>query len=48
MIKLFRWAVVLGSLLNIYLWWGTNTVYGWIVALLGWLLLIKKEDQNGN
>jgi hypothetical protein len=29
--------VVILSAINIYLYWGTPAVYGWIVAVAGWV-----------
>lgn len=48
MFKLFRWAIVLGALVNIYIHWNTDAVYGWVVACIGWLVVIMKDDENGN
>ena len=29
--------VVILSAINIYLYWGTPAVYGWVVAIAGWV-----------
>ena len=34
---------------NLFLYWDTPAVYGWVVALAGWLpQLFDKKEQHGN
>jgi hypothetical protein len=34
---------------NLVLYWDTSAVYGWVVALAGWLPhLFDKKEQHGN
>jgi len=35
---------------NLFLYWDTPAVYGWVVALAGWVphLFKSKESNNGN
>jgi hypothetical protein len=33
---------------NVFIWWGTDGVFGWIVALAGWMpqLFVSKENHG--
>jgi hypothetical protein len=44
-------AIVVAAIVaNIFLYWNTVAVYGWVVALAGWVphLFEKKGSNNGN
>ena len=43
-------VLVIGILINIFLFWDTMAVYGWVVALAGWVphLFENKGETHGN
>ncbi len=43
--KWLQWFIVIASVANIWLYWDTPAVFGWIVAIAGWVphLFEKKE-----
>lgn len=42
--KYLQWLIVVGAVANIWIYWDTPAVAGWVVAILGWLPhALKKE-----
>jgi hypothetical protein len=50
MIRYLNLIVVTLIVANIYLFWGTPSVYGWVVALGGWLpwVFTPLETRRGD
>jgi len=47
--KYLQYILVATITLNIFLFWGTDAVYGWVVALAGWVPhLFDRKANHGN
>lgn len=41
-------AIVIMSAVNIWMFWGTPAVFGWVVAISGWVPNMFRDKKHGN
>lgn len=47
--KYLEIIIVIACAINLVIYWDTPAVYGWVVALAGWVPhMFKRKEQYGN